>query len=256
MMHEGMPLLTIEVAERRVMEVLREKRVDFCAPINVEQLIQRYQASIEFVADLKHHQVEALIARINPCDSQNNNLRVFVDRSIADDAPTSYYRYVLAEEAGHLIADINTILTVRTIDSTLEIHRDAQYHLRERNREMIGRVLLSPKVLLEKHAKQVYRMVSEDGFCDRFLPTFESKMARIFEMPIEQMRIRIKEVSSDLEHRILKSMTSRLPELLSDIYQSQSHKTSAFVQKATEKSNGNPYIGTGQLPLFPQDSEG
>jgi hypothetical protein len=256
MMHSGMPIISVSEAEKRVLQALRDKQVECIAPINIEKFIQNHQASIQVMPLFKHKfGVEALIARINPCEPENNNLRVYVDRSIADDGPESHYRIALAEEAAHFIADINTILSVKTIESTIEIHTDLEYLPRERNREMIGRVILAPSHLLEHHVKIAYQdVVESEGFGESLLPTLESKLARVFVMPIEQIRLRLKEALNDLNERIVLSMTARDLTLCSSIYSvlPRENITSGIFKEKIEKKRAHRYIDD-ETPLFPED---
>lgn len=231
MMSNGMPVLSLISAESLILAKLREFRIELKAPIPIERIIQKFDASIDAMPCLTSVQgVEAMIRRIRG-GGEGKKFRVVVDREILE-GPLPYLRLVLAEEAAHFLADHNTLLTVKTTEDLIEIHRDPEWVTRERNREAIGRIWLAPSELLERVAHEAYSYAADHaGFGREFDATFEARCARELKMPVDHLQQRIMEVHSDLHARIQASKATRsiaLAAIYKDERRAKKHSTPTF----------------------------
>lgn len=196
-------------AEREVEERLADFRMPVDIRIPIEMVIQKFSARITPLGALAaRFKVEAVIRRIRR-GGDGKKFRVFVDREIAN-GKLSYYRFVLAEEAGHFLADGPTVATVKTLDDTLHIHQNPEWQQLERNREMIGRVWLAPNSLLERLVPEHYsEAISHCGFSEGAVLRIDTQLAKSLGMPIDQVKTRMKECSLEFDKKIQASMVRR-----------------------------------------------
>ena len=210
-MSDPAPLYTVAAAEQIVKDRFRTWRIPTTAPINIDQVVACLDASVEAMPFIKAKlKVEAFITRIR--SGYRRKFMVYVDTEIIDGA-TNYLRLVLAEEASHLLVDEATVGAVKTFDGTLQIHSNPMWHELERNREMIGRVMLAPFELLRQVLiKEYASCVREHGF---LLLPIEIAIAKRLVMPVDQVRLRLRECNGNLNDLLNFSLLSRSEKLRS-----------------------------------------
>lgn len=201
--------------ERRAREYLSSRHdIPHMLPIKVELMLDTTPNIVfdTFPGLVVKHGVEGAICTQNG----SKDLFVFIDEGIACGHDSARYNAAVGEELAHVRLHGAVLMQVKTIEHFLEIQRHPDWDKSEYDARIFSAAIRMPCHLVEKHARIHYcEIVDSLGFGQtrQIEMAINARLARLFEVPLEDMRRRLMNWPCEVMRRVQMSVLSCSPEL-------------------------------------------